>query len=169
MGLFDKLLGRAAPIPQIDVVKGGIYAPITGQYIPLERIPDEVFSQGILGQGCGIEPEEGLVVAPVNGTVTQVADTKHAVGISTEDGADFLIHVGMDTVDMKGDGFTVKVKAGDKVSCGQTLLTFDMKKIRAAGHPTTTAFVLTNSDDFSKLEIENGKRFEKTEKIGQWE
>lgn len=151
------------------MVKGGIYAPITGQYIPLEKIPDEVFSQGILGQGCSIEPEEGLVVAPVNGTVTQVADTKHAVGISTEDGADFLIHVGMDTVDMKGDGFTVKVKAGDKVSCGQTLLIFDMKKIRAAGHPTTTAFVLTNSDDFSKLEIENGKRFEKTEKIGQWE
>lgn len=168
MGLFDKLLKREVPAPQIDTAKGGIYAPIIGQYIPLDQIPDEVFSQGILGLGCGIEPEEGLVVSPVNGTITQVADTKHAIGIASEDGAEFLIHVGLDTVAMQGDGFTVKVKAGDKVFCGQSLLSFDMAKIRAAGHPATTAFLLTNSDEYPELRIETGKHFEKCEKIGQF-
>lgn len=168
MGLFDKLLKHKKPATHVAVVKGNVYSPITGQYIPLEQIPDEVFSQGILGRGCGIEPEEGLVVAPFNGIISQVADTKHAVGVTTEDGAEFLIHVGMDTVEMKGDGFALKVKAGDKVSCGQPLLTFDIAKIRAAGYPATTAFVLTNSDEFPRLVMESGRRFEKTEKIGQW-
>ena len=168
MGLFDKLLNREALAPKVDTVKGGIYAPITGQYIPLEQIPDEVFSQGILGSGCGIEPDEGLVVSPVNGTVTQVADTKHAIGIAAQDGAEFLIHVGMDTVAMNGDGFGVKVKVGDKGSCGQSLLTFDMAKIRAADHPVTTAFILTNSDEYPELQLETGKHFDKTEKVGQY-
>ena len=166
MGFFDKFKKKEAPVPQVETVKNGLYAPITGKYIPLEEIPDEVFSQGILGQGCGIEPEEGLVVAPANGIITQVADTKHAIGLTTDDGAEVLIHVGMDTVDMNGAGFTAKVKVDDRVVCGQSLLVFDMAKIRAAGHPTSTAFVITNSDDYPGLAIETGKRYEKTEKVG---
>lgn len=166
MGLFSKLFAKEEA-PKVETVKGGIYAPITGNYIPLEEIPDEVFSQGILGPGCGIEPEEALVTAPCNGTISTVAETKHAVGITTEGGAELLIHVGMDTVDMNGSGFTVKVREGQKVVCGQPLLTFDFAKIMAAGHPATTAFVVTNADDVGEVIFETGKRLEKTEKLGQ--
>ena len=167
MGLFDKLFKKAEAAPKIETEKGALYAPISGKFIPLEEIPDAVFSEGILGPGCGIEPEDGVCVAPADCTVTQVTDTKHAVGIMTEDGAEILIHVGMDTVEMKGDGFTCKVKEGDKVSCGQTLLTFDLNKIKAAGHPTTTAFVLTNPDDYPEFAIETGKEYKRTEKVGK--
>lgn len=169
MGFFSKLFAKEAKkeAPKVETVKGGLYAPITGKYIPLNELSDEVFSQGVLGPGCGIEPEEELVVAPCNGTVSTVAETKHAVGITTEDGAELLIHVGMDTVDMNGDGFTVKVKEGQKVACGQTLLTFSFAKIKAAGHPATTAFVITNADDVGTPVLDIGKRYEKTEKIGR--
>lgn len=166
MGLFDKLFKKEEPFQKVETESGALYAPITGTYIPLDQIPDEVFAQGILGQGCGIEPEEELVVAPVNGTITQVADTKHAVGLESEDGSEILIHVGLDTVDMNGEGFTPKVKVGDKVSCGQPLLSFSIAKIKAAGHPATIAFVVTNSDDLAALSIQTG-RFEKTAKVGQ--
>ena len=166
MALFKKLFAKEEA-PKVETVKGGLYAPITGKYIPLEEIPDEVFSQGILGPGCGIEPEEELVVAPCSGTINTVADTRHAVGITMENGAELLIHVGMDTVDMNGDGFAVKVKPGQKVVCGQPLLSFSFAKIKAAGHPVTTAFVVTNADDFSSVTLDAGKWLEKTAKVGQ--
>lgn len=167
MGFFSKIFKPEPSVPHVETVAGGLYAPITGQYIPLEQLPDEVFSQGVLGAGCGIEPEEGLVVSPVKGTVIQIADTKHAIGIASSDGAELRIHVGMDTVAMNGNGFDLKVQMGAKVSCGQPLLTFDMGKIRAAGHPATTAFVITNSDEFPNLLMDVGKRYHITEKIGQ--
>lgn len=166
MGLFSKLFVKEET-PKVETVKGGLYAPITGNYIPLEEIKDGVFSEGVLGPGCGIEPAEEIVVAPCNGTVSTVAETKHAVGITSDDGAELLIHVGLDTVDMNGDGFTVKVKVGQKVTCGQTLLTFSFAKIKAAGHPTTTAFLVTNADDVGAPILETGKHFDKTEKFGQ--
>ena len=97
-----------------------------------------------------------MVYSPVDGEVVQVADTKHAVGIVTADGAEILIHVGMDTVDMKGEGFTPKVKVGDKVSRGQELLAFSFEAIKAAGHPATTAIVITNSDEFQAMSFETG-------------
>ena len=166
MALFKKLFAKEEA-PKVETVKGGLYAPITGKYIPLEEVPDEVFSQGVLGPGCGIEPEEELVVAPCDGVVSTVAETKHAVGVTMENGAELLIHVGMDTVDMNGNGFTVKVREGQKVSCGQPLLTFSFAKIKGAGHPCTTAFVVTNADDFGSVTLDTGKRLEKTAKVGQ--
>ena len=167
MGLFDKLFGKKETAPHVDTVKGGLYAPVTGTYIALEEIADGVFSKGILGPGCGFEPDDERVVAPCNGTVTTVAETRHAVGLLSEDGAELLIHIGMDTVEMRGDGFSVKVKEGDKVVCGQTLLTFSTAKIKAAGHPVTSAFIVTNADEVGELHLETGKRYEKTEKFGQ--
>lgn len=166
MGFFDKLFGKTPAFKPVETQPGILYAPITGRYIPLEEIPDVVFSQGILGPGCGIEPEEELVVAPVDGTVIQIADTKHAVGLESEDGMEFLIHVGLDTVDMNGDGFVPKVKVGDKVRCGQPLLAFSAAKIRAAGHPITTAFLLVNADDLVPLHMQTGY-FTKTAQMGQ--
>ena len=119
----------------------------------MEEIPDPVFSEGILGKGCGLEPAEETVCAPFNGTVTQVIDTKHAVGVTSKDGLELLIHVGMDTVAMNGEGFTCLVKEGDTVKLGQKLMTFSMETIKAAGHPATTAVVVTNADDFADIQV----------------
>ncbi len=137
-------------------------------YIELKDIPDQVFSARILGNGCGIEPEvsNSNVVSPVNGIISTIAETKHAIGITAENGMEILIHVGMDTVKMQGNGFDVKVKEGQKVSCGTCLMQFDMDIIREAGYPVTTAFVITNSDDYAS-KFYTGKIYEQGEIIGR--
>lgn len=125
---------------------GAVKSPITGRIIPLDQIPDQVFSQGILGEGVGIEPTGTEVLAPGDGTVCSVMeDSKHACGIQLDNGVEVLIHVGMDTVEMAGDGFQLHVQEGDRVRLGDKLITFDPEKIRKAGHPVTTAFVVTES------------------------
>ena len=143
-----------------------VYAPITGKYIALSELPDEVFSQGFLGQGCGVEPEDNHVYAPIDGEIVQVAETKHAVGIQSPDGVEVLVHVGMDTVNMKGYGFDVKASLGDKVKAGDLLMTFDADKIKEAGYPLTTAIVITNSDECTEIAFSTGKSYTKAEEIG---
>lgn len=128
-----------------------LYAPLTGTVIPLEEVPDETFSAGILGQGLAIRPDEPTVYAPFDGTVIQTVDSKHAVGLRSADGMEVLIHVGIDTVDMNGQGFTLYCKEGDTVKRGQRLLTFDPKAVEAAGHPTVTVVIVTNSDDYQAV------------------
>ena len=128
----------------------GVTAPLSGRVIPMEEIPDQVFSQGILGEGVGIEPTGNVVVAPADATVCSVMeDSRHAVGLTLDNGAELLIHVGIDTVSMNGDGFQLHVKAGDRVHLGDKLITFDPEKIKAAGHPTTTAFLVTDPGDLA--------------------
>ena len=123
-----------------------VKSPITGRIIPLDQIPDQVFSQGVLGEGVGIEPTGTEVLAPGDGTVCSVMeDSKHACGIQLDNSVEVLIHVGMDTVEMAGDGFQLHVQEGDRVRLGDKLITFDPEKIRKAGHPVTTAFVVTES------------------------
>lgn len=122
-----------------------------GIFVPMAEIPDPTFSQGVLGICCGIEPEIGKVFSPMNGTISQIADTLHAVGIEA-DGVDLLIHVGIDTVEMKGDGFKSYVKEGQTVKKGDLLLTMDLEKIKAAGHPATIMVAVTNSDDLASVE-----------------
>lgn len=122
-----------------------------GAFVPMEDLPDQTFSQGVLGACCGVTPEEGRVYAPMDGTVSQLAETLHAVGLEAE-GVELLIHVGVDTVEMKGDGFQSHVKEGQAVKKGDLLLTMDLKKIEAAGHPTTIVVVVTNSDDLASVE-----------------
>lgn len=137
----------AVPAPTQEVAAEACHelkAPLSGHIIPMEQIPDQVFSQGVLGQGVGIEPTGNVVVAPADATVsTVIEDSKHACGLLLDNGVELLIHVGMDTVTMGGDGFQLHVKEGDRVHAGDKLITFDPEKIRAAGHPTTTAFVIT--------------------------
>lgn len=130
-----------------------LYAPITGKIIARDDIPDAVFASGALGDGVGIEPEYGEVTAPCDGEIVTVTETKHAVGIMGPTGMELLIHVGIDTVKMNGDGFDVKVSVGDKVKKGQNLLTFDIEKIKAAGYCTTTAVLVTNSGDYPNYRI----------------
>ena len=128
----------------------GVTAPLSGRVIPMEEIPDQVFSQGILGEGVGIEPTGNVVVAPADATVCSVIeDSRHAVGLTLDNGAELLIHVGIDTVSMNGDGFQLHVKEGDRVRLGDKLITFDPDKIKAAGHPTTTAFLVTDPGDLT--------------------
>lgn len=155
MSLFGKLLGNSQgkTAAQTPALPNTVYTPLSGEVIPIEQIGDGVFSDGILGPGIGMEPAEDKVYAPFDGTVTQVSDTKHAVGVTSNDGIELLIHIGMDTVEMSGNGFSAKVKIGQKVSLGDELLTFDSAAIRAAGHPTVSAIVVTNADRFGGVEI----------------
>ena len=128
-----------------------IYAPVSGKVICREDIPDETFASGIMGEGVGIKPEEEIIVAPFDGEITSVVDTGHAVGLTSFDGVELLIHVGVDTVKMQGDGFQVFVTEGQKVKTGEKLLKFDRDKIRKAGYSDTTAVLVTTSDDYSSV------------------
>lgn len=142
-----------------------VYAPLSGNVIVLGEIPDETFASGVLGNGVGIEPEEGEVVAPFDGTIATVADTKHAVGLMGPNGMEMLIHVGIDTVKMKGEGFMVFVSEGDTVRAGQKLMTFSIEKIKESGYSTTTAVLLNNSDDYENFKVVNTGAVTKSEPI----
>lgn len=130
-----------------------LYSPLKGTVVSREEIPDETFAADILGDGVGIVPAVGEVMAPFDGEISSVTDTHHAVGITGPGGMEVLIHVGVDTVNMKGDGFELLVSEGEKVKAGQKLLAFDIDKIKEAGYSTTTAVLLTNSDDYSDFKV----------------
>ena len=114
----------------------------------MEQIPDDTFSAGILGTCAGIEPTKGKVYAPFNGTISTVADSLHAIGIAADNGVEVLIHVGVDTVKMNGDGFSSKVKPGQRVSRGEALLKMDLDKIHRAGYHATVVTIIMESDEY---------------------
>ena len=151
MGFLD-FLKKKEDVQQAPVWPAIIGAECKGTVVPKENSPDEVFSQGILGQCIGIDPAEGKVFAPVDGEITQAPDSGHALGLMSTGGVEVLIHVGVDTVDMNGDGFTPRVKEGDKVKKGQLLLEMDLDKIAAAKHPAVVITVITNTDEFAAVE-----------------
>jgi glucose-specific phosphotransferase system IIA component len=135
---------------------GLVYATQNGEVLPLEEMPDEVFAQRILGDGICILPRDGKVCSPVSGVVESVADTNHAFGIVTPDGADIMIHIGVDTVAMKGSGFKVKVRAGERVSAGTVICEANLKKLEKAGYAPHTAVLLTNQEGFKLMETFSG-------------
>jgi len=157
----DKPKEEAAPVPEkapelptVSVIRcaaGAVMQPVKGNVIAREAIPDDTFASGVLGDGVGIEPEDELVVAPFDGTISSVAESKHAIGIEAN-GMEMLIHVGVDTVNMQGDGFECLVNEGDEVKLGQPLIRFSREKIKAAGYSDTVAVLLTNSDDLEGVE-----------------
>ncbi|MCY8979968.1 beta-glucoside-specific PTS transporter subunit IIABC [Bacillus halotolerans] len=126
-----------------------IHSPIKGEVKALSEVNDGVFSAGIMGKGFAIEPEEGEVVSPVYGSVTTVFKTKHAIGITSDQGAEILIHIGLDTVKLEGQWFTSHVKEGDKVAPGDPLVSFDLEQIIAAGYDVITPVIVTNTDRYS--------------------
>jgi len=126
--------------------------PVAGTVVPLEDVPDATFAQGVMGPGAAIEPSDGLVVAPGAGTVAHVFPSSHAVALRLEDGTEVLIHVGLDTVQMKGEGFTTLVAPGEHVVAGAPLLSVDLDAIRAAGHPTITPVIVMN-DPAARIEL----------------
>jgi PTS system beta-glucosides-specific IIC component len=142
----------AASAASSSAAKGGtIAAPVSGKVIALSDVADEAFSSGALGQGLAIEPSEGKIYAPLDGEISTFFPTGHAVGITGDNGAEILIHVGMDTVELNGKGFTPKKKQGDKVKKGDLLLEVDLESVKAAGKPTVTPVIVTNSDDFADV------------------
>ena len=140
-----------APAPAPAAFPSVLGAVAKGTVVPMTEIPDPTFSQGVLGICCGVTPAEGKVYAPMDGTISQLADTLHALGIEAG-GVELLIHVGVDTVDMNGDGFKSHVKEGQMVKKCDLLLTMYLEKIKKAGNPTTIIVAVTNSDDLSSVE-----------------
>ena len=130
-----------------------IFSPLKGKVIPLENVEDEAFSSGVLGLGAAIEPEDGKLYAPTDGVIDNLFDTKHAVGMSTADGVELLMHIGMDTVKLNGEHFTAHVSTGDSVKKGDLLISFDIDAIRKAGYKTVTPVVVCNSDDYSSVKL----------------
>lgn len=130
-------------------------APIEGEVVPLSQVSDAAFAEGIIGKGLAIKPAQGRVISPVNGVVTTLFPTYHAIGITSESGVDILIHVGMNTVNLQGKYFEPKIKQGDPVEIGQELLLFDMEAIEKAGYSTITPVIITNYSDFFDI-LETG-------------
>ncbi len=149
----------AAPAPAvaaptnavISCEAGKVIAPAVGEVIAREQIPDETFASGVLGDGVAINPSEGIVFAPFDGEITSVAESKHAIGLSNAAGMEVLIHVGVDTVAMNGEGFAPTVAEGDQVKAGQVIMTFDRAAIKKANHPDCVVVLLTNADDYSNV------------------
>ena len=131
-------------------------SPVEGELVALSDVSDPVFGSGAMGRGAAIKNPKGKVVAPFDGEITVFFETKHAIGMKSEDGVEVLIHVGMDTVKLNGEHFTAKAAQGDKVKKGQLLLEFDPEAIQAAGYETTTPFVVTNAADFGDITVTLG-------------
>lgn len=164
MSFLKKLFGKKEVKTEEVLV-----APITGKLVPLEEVPDPVFAQKMMGDGIAIEPTEGTVVAPVNGEIVQFFPTKHAIGITSETGVEILIHVGLETVGMKGEGFEALVKVGDKVKVGTPLLTFDMNLIKEKAKSLVTPIILTNGDILETVQKHEGQEaFKGTTQLMAW-
>ncbi|WP_209123269.1 PTS glucose transporter subunit IIA [Alkalihalobacillus sp. BA299] len=131
-----------------------LYSPMNGTYIKVEEVPDPTFAQKMIGDGFAVEPSSGEVVSPIKGEIIQIFPTKHAIGIRSLSGAEVLIHIGIETVNMKGEGFDVFVKEGDKVQVGTKLVEFSLDLIKEKAASTITPVVITNADQVKSMKLE---------------
>ncbi|MFC7063305.1 PTS sugar transporter subunit IIA [Halobacillus seohaensis] len=138
--MFKKLFGKKS-------VEEQILAPVSGKVVSLDDVPDPVFSQRMMGDGVAIEPDNGQVVSPIDGEIVQLFPTNHAVGIKTKSGVEVLVHIGLETVAMEGEGFEGHITTGDKVQAGDPLVTFDINLVKEKAKSTITPIVITNYDD----------------------
>ncbi|MEC5270240.1 PTS glucose transporter subunit IIA [Heyndrickxia coagulans] len=139
-----KLFSKKAAVEEL-------VAPMSGKVVQIEDVPDEVFSRKMIGDGIAIEPDEGVVVSPVDGEVVQFFPTKHAVGLKTKSGLEILIHIGMETVALNGEGFEGFVQQGDRVKAGDKLVSFDLEQIRERAESIISPIVITNFDAVDTL------------------
>lgn len=134
-----------------------IHSPVTGESVSLTQVPDEAFAGGHMGRGVAIKPTIGKLIAPFDGTVAHIIKSNHAIMVEHPSGLQFLFHIGVNTVSMKGEGFISHVATGDTVKTGQVLIEFDIEKIKSAGYPVITPIIVTNADDAtSNLELFTG-------------
>lgn len=148
MGIFDKLFGK--PL-------GELYAPVAGSAVPVAQVPDPAFSENLLGYGVGIIPTEGKAFAPCDATVDNMFHTGHAVTLVSGEGAEILIHIGLDTVNLNGKHFTIHCKNGDQVKKGDLLIEFDLEAIKAEGYNPIVAMLVVNSKEYSQFQTSTGK------------
>ena len=150
MGFFSKLFGK-------EKKDNGLYAPLAGQAVPVTEVPDPTFAEGMLGDGIAIIPSEGKVYAPCNATVDMMFTTGHAVSLVAENGAEILIHVGLETVGLEGKPFKVHVENGQKVKKGDLMIEVDLEAVKAAGLNTITPMLVCNSGDYATFNKFTGK------------
>ena len=148
MGFFEKLFGKKTD---------SFYAPMAGKAVSITEVPDPTFAEGMLGNGIAIQPVDGKVYAPCDATVDMMFTTGHAVSLVADNGAEILIHVGLETVSLEGKPFTVHVANGDKVKKGQLLLEADLEAIKAAGLQTVTPMLICNTDAYPTFKTLVGK------------
>ena len=142
------------PVAAIAEGKKVIASPMNGTILPLDQVKDETFAQKVLGDGVAVIPSEGKVFAPADGTISALMDSYHAIGITCDNGVELLIHVGMDTVELKGKYFKPHIKTGDRVIKGTLLLEFDIPQIKKDGYEVTTPVIIANTDEFSQISCE---------------
>ena len=128
-----------------------MYAHMNGTVVPMSEVQDEAFSTCVLGEGVAIEPAEGKLYAPADAVIDNLFDTHHAIGLVTEDGVELLLHIGINTVELKGQHFQAHVQVGQKVKKGDLLISFDMEAIKAAGYLLTTPMIVCNTDDYQSV------------------
>ena len=148
MGFFQKLFSK--PMDEL-------FAPVAGNAVPVTEVPDPTFAEGMLGNGIAVLPTEGKVYAPCDATVDTMFATGHAVSLVANNGAEVLIHVGLETVTLKGEHFTIHCKNGDQVKKGDLLIEFDLEAVKAAGFNTITPMLVCNSDDYGTFKTNVGK------------
>lgn len=136
---------------------GKVFAPAAGTVVPISEAPDKAFSEKIVGDGVAIVIEEGTIRSPVDGAVNNVADTLHAYGIETADGLELLVHVGINTVELSGQGFSCKVRNGQKVKKGDVLCEVDLGLLREKGYPLHTPVLITNADELKQIIVKPGR------------
>jgi len=138
-------------VPDKEYKDNCVYSPMNGRAIALEEVPDKTFASGTLGQGAAIDPMDGKVVAPADGKVSTLFDSHHAVGLTLDNGMELFIHIGMNTVELGGEGFDAYVKEGDRVSRGDTLITFDIQTLKNKGYSVISPVIITNAEDFKEI------------------
>ncbi|AGI33668.1 TPA: PTS glucose transporter subunit IIA [Mannheimia haemolytica] len=153
MGLFDKLFGSK----QKESQEIKIYAPLTGEIVNIEDVPDVVFSEKIVGDGVAIRPSGDTIVAPVNGTIGKIFETNHAFSIESEEGVELFVHFGIDTVELKGEGFTRLAQEGQTVKVGEPIIKFDLALLEGKAKSVLTPIVISNMDEISNLSKLNGQ------------
>lgn len=158
MGFFQKLFGQQKEAPQPPAPAGPIriFAPVAGEAVPITQVSDPTFGEEILGKGVAIKPSQGKVFAPCDGKVDMMFETGHAVSLVAAGGAEVLIHVGLDTVELKGQYYTIHAHNGDPVKQGDLLIEFDADAIAAAGYDIITPVVICNSDDYTAITPHTG-------------
>lgn len=153
MGLFDKLFGSKDK-KSVDIQ---IYAPISGEIVNIEDVPDVVFSEKIVGDGIAIRPTGNKMVAPVDGVIGKIFETNHAFSMESKDGVELFVHFGIDTVELKGEGFTRIAQEGQQVKCGETIIEFDLPLLEAKAKSVLTPVVISNMDEISNIEKNAGE------------
>ena len=135
----------------------------------MSEVPDETFSSGLMRKGWGFKPSKGEVIAPISGTISSIVLSKHAIGITSENGLELIVHIGMDTLSLNGEGFKIRVKEGDKVNRGELLMKFDLKLLKSKNIEATSVMVITNSEQFKIIEKSTHNTFKAGDDIGKFD